>query len=223
MAANVTRALHADDRNNMNGWFPAAKDTAAAASGPGRIALEWIALFAADPVIHSPAENDRSPGSCSDRGRGHVGCHRSRSIMSELLNLIGLSTGIVLYAMLLIMVLRAGGARAWPRARLDPLLLATAVLGLAWNLCRAARATSSRSGHRRALAVLTVDRRLTHSASFRQSWCSRCCVDRASRSAAGCRKSPRHCRLRRQRSSPPLHVHAAWIGDRCRRRSGCGC
>jgi len=51
--------------------------------------------------------------------------------MSELLNLVGLSTGVVLYAMLLVMVVRAGRV---PSAR-DPLLLATALLGLVWNLC----------------------------------------------------------------------------------------
>jgi two-component system, LytTR family, sensor kinase len=53
--------------------------------------------------------------------------------MSELLNLIGLSTGVVLYAMLLAMVLRAGNANG--TTRIDPLLLATAVLGLLWNAC----------------------------------------------------------------------------------------
>ena len=53
--------------------------------------------------------------------------------MSELLNLVGLSTGVVLYTMLLAMVLRAG--RAAGASRFDPLLLATAVLGLIWNLC----------------------------------------------------------------------------------------
>ncbi len=53
--------------------------------------------------------------------------------MSELLNLVGLSTGVVLYAMLLAMVVRAG--RAIVASRVDPLLLATAVLGLVWNLC----------------------------------------------------------------------------------------
>src|SRR5471030_3173426 len=53
--------------------------------------------------------------------------------MSELLNLVGLSTGVVLYTMLLAMVVRAG--RAPGASRLDPLLLATAVLGLVWNLC----------------------------------------------------------------------------------------
>jgi two-component system, LytTR family, sensor kinase len=54
--------------------------------------------------------------------------------MSELLNLVGLSTGVVLYAMLLVMVIRAG-PRPGERPQYDPLLLATAVLGLAWNLC----------------------------------------------------------------------------------------
>jgi two-component system LytT family sensor kinase len=53
--------------------------------------------------------------------------------MSELLNLVGLSTGIVLYAMLLAMVVSAG--RATSPVRFDPLLLGTAVLGLIWNLC----------------------------------------------------------------------------------------
>jgi len=54
--------------------------------------------------------------------------------MSELLNLIGLSTGLVLYAMLLAMVLRADRTPG-VTTRLDPLLVATAVLGLIWNLC----------------------------------------------------------------------------------------
>src|SRR5438270_7712938 len=54
--------------------------------------------------------------------------------MSELLNLVGLSTGIVLYAMLLVMVIRAGRTPGGP-GRVDPLLIATAVLGLLWNLC----------------------------------------------------------------------------------------
>jgi signal transduction histidine kinase len=54
--------------------------------------------------------------------------------MSELLNLVGLSTGVALYAMLLTMVVRATRA---PTARetFDPVLLATALLGLVWNLC----------------------------------------------------------------------------------------
>ena len=53
--------------------------------------------------------------------------------MSELLNLIGLSTGVALYAMLLTMVVWAHRA---PSARqFDPVLLATALLGLVWNLC----------------------------------------------------------------------------------------
>jgi two-component system, LytTR family, sensor kinase len=54
--------------------------------------------------------------------------------IGELLNVIGLSTGVVLYAMLLVMVVRAGRTHEG-RSRFDPLLLATAVLGLIWNLC----------------------------------------------------------------------------------------
>jgi two-component system LytT family sensor kinase len=52
--------------------------------------------------------------------------------MGEILNLIGLSTGVALYAMLLVMVVRARRTPSAPR--LDPVLLATAVLGLIWNL-----------------------------------------------------------------------------------------
>ena len=54
--------------------------------------------------------------------------------MGELLNLVGLSAGVVLYTMLLAMVVRAGRKPVVP-APLDPLLLGTAVLGLTWNLC----------------------------------------------------------------------------------------
>ncbi len=54
--------------------------------------------------------------------------------MSELLNLVGLSTGVALYAMLLAMVVRATRAPS-TRQSLDPVLLATALLGLVWNLC----------------------------------------------------------------------------------------
>jgi two-component system LytT family sensor kinase len=54
--------------------------------------------------------------------------------MGELLNLIGLSTGVVLYAMLLSMVVRAGRVPGL-EYRFDPLLVATSVLGLVWNLC----------------------------------------------------------------------------------------
>jgi two-component system LytT family sensor kinase len=54
--------------------------------------------------------------------------------MGELLNLVGLSAGVVLYTVLLAMVVRAGRAGG-PHARFDPLMLVTAVLGLVWNLC----------------------------------------------------------------------------------------
>src|ERR1700676_2147077 len=54
--------------------------------------------------------------------------------MGELLNLVGLSAGVVLYTVLLVMVVRAGRAGG-AHAHFDPLLLVTAVLGLVWNLC----------------------------------------------------------------------------------------
>jgi two-component system LytT family sensor kinase len=53
--------------------------------------------------------------------------------LGELLNLVGLSTGVALYAMLLAMVIRA--RRRAGAAAFDPLLLLTSVLGLLWNLC----------------------------------------------------------------------------------------
>jgi len=54
--------------------------------------------------------------------------------LGELLNLVGLSTGVALYAMLLAMVIRAR-RRAGDTASSDPLLLLTSILGLLWNLC----------------------------------------------------------------------------------------
>jgi two-component system LytT family sensor kinase len=54
--------------------------------------------------------------------------------MGELVNLVGLSTGVVLYAMLLAMVVGAGRAPD-AQSRFDPLLLVTSILGLVWNLC----------------------------------------------------------------------------------------
>jgi signal transduction histidine kinase len=54
--------------------------------------------------------------------------------MGELLNLVGLSTGVILYAMLLAMVVRAPVVLAAGEPR-DRLPLATAILGLAWNVC----------------------------------------------------------------------------------------
>jgi hypothetical protein len=54
--------------------------------------------------------------------------------MGELVNLVGLSIGVVLYAMLLAMVVGAGRAPD-AQSRFDPLLLVTSILGLVWNLC----------------------------------------------------------------------------------------
>jgi signal transduction histidine kinase len=54
--------------------------------------------------------------------------------MSELLNLVGLSAGVVLYTVLLVMVVR-NAPKPVGAAPFDPLLLGTAILGLVWNLC----------------------------------------------------------------------------------------
>jgi two-component system LytT family sensor kinase len=54
--------------------------------------------------------------------------------LGELLNLVGLSTGVALYAMLLAMVIRAR-RRASDATAFDPLLLLASVLGVLWNLC----------------------------------------------------------------------------------------
>jgi two-component system LytT family sensor kinase len=54
--------------------------------------------------------------------------------VSELLNLIGLSMGVVLYAVLLVMIVGVDRAGSVPN-RIDPLLLVTSILGLVWNLC----------------------------------------------------------------------------------------
>jgi hypothetical protein len=75
--------------------------------------------------------------------------------MSELLNLVGLSTGVVLYAMLLVMVVRRDARSAAPR-RVDPLLLATALLGLVWNLCALPAYGLPKLGIHSSVALLTV-------------------------------------------------------------------
>jgi hypothetical protein len=54
--------------------------------------------------------------------------------MTDVLNLVGFATGTALYAMLLVLVLRAGGRVLSRAGRVDGLLLATALLGLVWNL-----------------------------------------------------------------------------------------
>lgn len=53
--------------------------------------------------------------------------------IAAIVNLLGFLTGAALYAMLLVMVLRAGG-RASGRSGHGRLLLATALLGLVWNI-----------------------------------------------------------------------------------------
>ena len=75
--------------------------------------------------------------------------------MGALLNLIGLSAGVVLYAMLLLMVVRAGRAPSGA-FRADPLLLATAFLGLVWNLCALPAFALTRLGITGPLPFLTL-------------------------------------------------------------------
>jgi two-component system, LytTR family, sensor kinase len=53
--------------------------------------------------------------------------------VGELLNVVGLGTGVVLYTMLLVMVVRA--PHRTDTGSEDRLPLATAILGLTWNLC----------------------------------------------------------------------------------------
>ena len=54
--------------------------------------------------------------------------------VGELLNVVGLSAGVVLYAMLLAMVVRARRTRGLSSG-FDPLLLLTSLLGIVWNCC----------------------------------------------------------------------------------------
>jgi two-component system, LytTR family, sensor kinase len=75
--------------------------------------------------------------------------------MSELLNLVGLSTGVALYAMLLVMVVRRDTRSIAPR-EVDPLLLSTALLGLLWNLCALPAYGLPKLGVQTALVPLTV-------------------------------------------------------------------
>ena len=56
------------------------------------------------------------------------------SKVGELLNVVGLSTGVALYALLLAMVVRAPRTPPIHRS-IDPLPLTTALLGLTWNVC----------------------------------------------------------------------------------------
>jgi len=53
---------------------------------------------------------------------------------ADVLNLVGFATGTALYAMLLVLVVRGGARGRDESGRVDGLPLATALLGLAWNL-----------------------------------------------------------------------------------------
>src|ERR1043166_8478488 len=75
--------------------------------------------------------------------------------MSEFLNLVGLSTGVALYAMLLAMVVRRDTRSTAPR-QVDPLLVSTALLGLLWNLCALPVYGLPKLGVQTSLVPLTV-------------------------------------------------------------------
>jgi two-component system LytT family sensor kinase len=65
---------------------------------------------------------------------------------ADVLNLVGFATGTALYAMLLVLVLRGGARQGEDAARRDPLPLATALLGLIWNLGELAAYALTRLG-----------------------------------------------------------------------------
>jgi signal transduction histidine kinase len=62
-----------------------------------------------------------------------LGTPAAMKALASLINLVGLLTGVALYAMLLAMVLRLAARRSPGRGQ-DRLALATALLGLAWNV-----------------------------------------------------------------------------------------
>ncbi len=126
--------------------------------------------------------------------------------MGELLNLVGLSTGVVLYAMLLAMVVRAG-ARAGAAARFDPLLLATASSGWSGTSARCPPTSCRRwasTGPFRSSSPSDSAR----SVSCRRSSCTRCCA--ASATACAARAGAIDCvgRLQRQRAPRPFFTCA---------------
>jgi hypothetical protein len=65
---------------------------------------------------------------------------------ADVLNLVGLVTGMALYAMLLVLVVRGGAWSASEGGRLDRLPLATAVLGLIWSSSELSSYTLPRLG-----------------------------------------------------------------------------
>jgi signal transduction histidine kinase len=75
--------------------------------------------------------------------------------VAELLNVVGLGTGVALYAMLLAMVLRASRHRGESVAP-ERLPFATALLGLTWNLCALPLDTLTGAGVLRPLPYLTL-------------------------------------------------------------------
>src|SRR5260221_3826137 len=75
--------------------------------------------------------------------------------MGELLNVVGLGTGIVLYTTLLLMVGR-GPKIPMVRGTSDRLPLATGILGLAWNVCALSAYELQQAGIRGPLPYFSV-------------------------------------------------------------------
>ena len=144
--------------------------------------------------------------------------------VSELLNLVGLSTGVVLYAMLLAMVVRAGRCAATAARASIRCCSPRRVLGLVWNLCALPAYELPKVGIEGPFPYLIADRllRARISAGGRRPLGPARRRDGSARRAgtlliaaaayavsAIALAAPR--RVRRGRAAP------------CRRRSACGC
>ena len=168
----------ANASNGLRGWRPKANRRSIGTGGRRNRGHEWsLATSARDrrtPVSRSKFTDNE--GGDAPRGApihcvratirlagrtGHcVPVTRSRDRRSvsttlnvgELLNLVGLSTGVVLYAMLLAMVVRAARTPGL-KSGFDPLLLLTSLLGLVWNLCALPAYELPKIGDRRAVPV----------------------------------------------------------------------
>ena len=95
--------------------------------------------------------------------------------LGELLNLVGLSTGVALYAMLLAMVIRAR-RRAGDAAAFDPLLASHVGSRSRLEPVRAGGLCAAEVGHRRTISVRLRRSASAPSACCRPSSSTRCCA-----------------------------------------------
>ena len=152
------------------------------------------------------------PAFCSG-GRGIERTVSTNVNIGELLNLVGLSTGVVLYAMLLAMVVRAarppGGASPF-----DPLLLLDGGPRSRLESVRAAGVRAAEGRHRRSRC-----RFWPRSASARSDFCRpsssiRCCGARKTMCAerSNTRAGDRRVRRQRRRRAPASGGDGEWNG-----------